>query len=140
MNPDEFYLFVKGINNILKLRGQIEEFFAQNGEYPQNTSEMFDTAIRLKTNTLNNLHNFIYSVPKTGVMYQYIENVLERYNVLITRNLDKIYYYYSENVKTRGIQNSTKFVNFSNTKHFDELDNHTLVSKKNASKIVQFYV
>lgn len=140
MNPDEFYLFIKGINNILELRAQIENFFEQNKEYPQNTSEMFETAIQLKTNTLNNLHNFIYSVPTTNVMYKYIENVLERYNILITRNLDTMHFYYSQNIIKRGIRNSTKFVNFGGTKHFQETDNHTLIAQKNTNKTIQFYV
>lgn len=139
-NPEEFYLFVKGINNILKLKGQIEEYYSENQEYPQNTSEMFEAAIHLKTNTLNNLHNFIYTVPASNEMYTYIEKVLGRYNILITRNLDIINTYYMDNIKKNGIQNSTKFVNFGNSKHFDEIDNHTLIPQKNTHKLIQFYV
>lgn len=139
-NTDEFYLFVKGINNILKLRGQIEDYFEQNKEYPENTSEMFEAAIQFKTNTLNNLHNFIYSVPASNIMYTYIEKVLGRYNILITRNLDIINTYYTDNIKKRGIKSTTKFVNFGNAKHFDEIDNHTLNPQKNSNKIIQFYV
>jgi hypothetical protein len=139
-NSEEFYLFTKGINNILEVRYQIEEFFDNNGEYPINTSEMFETALKLKTNTLNNLHNFIYSVPKTNAMYNYIEMVIERYNILVTRNLDIINKYYKDNINKRGIQTSTKFVNFGNTKHFEDLDNHTMLPGKTPDKLVQFYI
>lgn len=139
-NPEEFYLFVKGINNILKLRGQIEEYYNQNNEYPVNTSEMFESAIHLKTNTLNNLHNFIYAVPTTNTMYNYIEKVLDRYKILISRNLDIINTYYKDNIKNRGIQNTTNYVNYGMTKHFDNIDNHTLVPGKNSQQLVQFYV
>lgn len=139
-NPDEFYMFVKGVNNILKSRGEISEYFEKNHEYPQNTSEMFETAIHLKTNTINNLHNFIYSVPTSNMMYTYLETVLDRYIILITRNLDIINNYYMDNIKIRGIQNSTKFVNFDNAKHFDDMDNHQLVPNKRSNKMLQFYV
>lgn len=113
-NDYEFYTFVKGVNNILQIRKEIEEFYDANKKYPQNTSEMFEKAIELKTNTINNLHNFIYSVPKSNQMYQYVNNIVARYNILITRNLEKINQMYKRH--NISINNSTKFIYMPHTK------------------------
>lgn len=129
-NPGEYLLFVKGIDTILRLRREIEDYHGANGTYPVNISEMFQSTLELKTKTINNLHRFIYSVPKTSVMYKYIDDVLGRYNVLITRNLDVIHGYYKDNISQRGINNATKFVSYDTTKPYDELDNHPLVPRK----------
>jgi len=129
-NPSEYVLFVKGIDTILKLRREIEDYYDANGEYPVNIIEMFESTLELKAKTLNNLHNFIYSVPKTKIMYQYIDDVLDRYNVLITRNLDDIHRYYKDSIRQRGINNRTRFISYDKTKPYDELDNHLVVPLK----------
>lgn len=138
-NPHEFYIFVKGVNAILRLRGEIEQYFEENGIYPQNTSEMLQTAIQLKSNTLNNLHNFIYSVPKDRAMYDYIRDATDIYNVLITRSINFIYTSYKNNIKQRGVNSSTSFVNYTNTKYLDPTCNHPISSTKEPSKLVSFY-
>lgn len=131
-NPSEYVLFVKGVNGILRIRREIEEFLEANGEgsYPVNITEMFGSAIELKSKTTNNLHNFIYTVPKTSVMYRYIDDIIGRYMVLITRNLDAIDRYYKDNISRKGINNSTKFITYDTTKGYDALDNHPLTPRK----------
>lgn len=136
-NPSEYVLFVKGVNGILRIRREIEDFIKANGEgsYPVNITEMFGSAIELKAKTINNLHNFIYTVPKTSVMYRYIDDILGRYNVLITRNLDTINHYYKDNISRQGINNRTKFITYDTTKPYDELDNHLLTPRKQNNRV-----
>lgn len=122
-NQEEFYKLLKGTNNILRIQRDIERFYEANGEYPINTSEMFQSALDLRTNTINNLHNFIYTIPKMNKMYTYINNSLERYSVLVSRITDKIHFYYKDNIKLRGVDATTNFVTYDTTKAHDPYKN-----------------
>lgn len=162
-NPDEFYILLKGTNNILKLQKEIEDYYLANKdikqEYKQkmvsfrtdpipkiepkfleNLSEMFEIAIQLKTESLNSLQNIIYSVPKTNKMYTYIDNVIQRYTVLINRHLDVFQKYNNDSIKFTGITNRTKFINYKHTKGFDRLANHPIIPSKEPSSLIQLYV
>jgi len=121
-NGDLFYTFVKGVNGILRIRREIEEYHEANGTYPQNTSEMMESALTLKMNTLNNLHDFIYKVPKSNMMYRYIGAITQRYNILITRNIVKIHKSYTEHIGDVGINNSTKFITLEQTRPYEQVD------------------
>lgn len=121
-----FLKFIKGVNNILKIRGEIEDYYNSEGIYPENISEMFETAIVLRRNTLNTLHNFSYSLPRHTKMYKYLDDIVERYNVLISRNLDIIQKYYLDNIKKNGINTTTKFITYNKTKPYDRLENHAI--------------
>jgi hypothetical protein len=140
-NGPEFLLFVRGVNNILKIKREIEEFNTQNNNtFPENTSEMFEIVIQLKSNTVNNLHNFVYSIPKQKQMLEYLDSIVEKYDVLISRNLDDIQKYYFQNIDQRGIKNTTKFVSYNSTKPYDAMSNHSLIPKKmTESKIINYY-
>ncbi len=118
-NSEEFYKLVKGTNNILRIQRDIERFYEANEEYPINTSEMFQSALDLRTNTINNLHNFVYTIPKMNAMYTYINDSINRYAVLASRITDKIHYYYKDNIKIRGINATTTFVTYDTTKAHD---------------------
>jgi hypothetical protein len=132
-NPVEFYKFVKATNNILKIREDVSLL-------PENTSELFEIAINLKSNAINSLHNFIYTVPKTNVMYDYLQDITTKYNILITRNLDTINTFYKKFLKTNGINTRTKFVSYDRTKPFDQFENHSVIPSKSDNTLLQFYV
>ena len=67
--------------------------------------------------------------------------VIERYGVLISRNIDKIHEYYLDNIQKTGINSSTKFVSYNTTKPFDKYSNHqTIVNKGEKNKLIQFYI
>lgn len=129
-----FYVFIKGVNNILKIRYEIEEFYEKEGKYPENITEMFEIAIGLKRNTVNNLHKFIYSVPKDVKMYKYINDIVSRYDVLISRNLDIIHKYYLDNIKMTGFNTRTKIISYNTTKPYDKIENHSVIPHKNSDK------
>ena len=143
-NPNEFYLFIKGTNNILKQELEIKKFQDANGEnaYPENVQEMFELAIQFKTNCMNNLQNFIYSVPKTKIMYDYVDNILTSYSFLINKHLTKLHQYQKNYVKFVGINNRTKFIYLDQPKGFNELENHSMIPNKNVNheKIIDLYV
>ena len=138
-NPGEYYSLLQGTNNILKIKSDIDTFYESNGEYPENTSELLQSALELKQKTINNMHNFIYTVPKMNIMYNYINDSIERYSILISRVTDDIYKSYKKNINQKGINSSTKFVNYNTTKHFDEMDNYSSIPTSE-SKIINFYI
>jgi hypothetical protein len=141
-NNQEFYLLLKGTNNILKLRHDIERFYESEGKYPENIHEMLQIAIQLKTNCMNNLQNFIYTVPKQNQMYSYIDNVLMTYNSLITRNIKKIHKYHLDYIKTNGINSNTIFIDINTSKYYDPMVNHSVIPSKEGLKhsLIDLYV
>lgn len=166
-NQDEFYMLIKGTNNILKIRKEIEDFYTANstmtpdpepakrvsfkepkpfktdGLYTQNLSEMFRIAVDLKSNCVNNLHNMIYKVPKTNKFYRYINNVVDRYIILINRNLKVISEYQLKSIQDSGIDVNTQFVYYRGTKPFDaSRDQNMILSKSlnDRNKLYDLYV
>lgn len=162
-NNDEFYLLLKGTNNILKLRKEIEDYYNANKNnktifkqklpsfrsdpipkpepvYLENLSEMFEIAIELKTTCVNALQNIIYSVPKTNKMYSYIDQVIQRYVILINRHLDVFQKYNNDSISSTGINNKTKFINYTHTKGFDAMVNHSIIPTKQPTQLIQLYV
>ena len=129
-NPFEFYMLLKGTNNILKLKNQIEKFYEANGDYPENINEMFEIALQLKANCMNNIQNFIYKVPKTNVMYNYIDNIIESYNILINKNIKEMHNYHRDYIRKHGINNRTRFFNLDFAKDFDQMSNHPVIPSK----------
>lgn len=138
-NGQEFLLFMRGVDNILETKRLMEEFYESNDTFPENTSEMFEIAIQLKSNTINNLHNYVYSVPKQKDMMAYLDKIVEKYNILISRNLDTMHKYYLMNLSKRGIKNTTKFVSYNEARPFDEMSNHSLVPNKRSGKLINHY-
>ena len=137
-NPGEYYSLLQGTNNILRIKKDIDIFYKSNGVYPENTSELFQGALELKQKSINNMHNFIYTVPKMGIMNNYINDSINRYSVLISRITDSIHENYKKNIKQRGINSTTKFVTYNTTKDFDAMDNHSIIN--NEQKLVSFYI
>ena len=137
-NSSEFYLLVKGTNNILKIRRQIEEYYRANGKHMENIQELFEISIQLKTRCVNNLHNFIYSVPKMKIMYEYIEKCINTFSVLLDYNLDKIEAFMKEYQKKSGINTRTKYIHYYkktkpynyNSQHFDLDTSKQMINKE----------
>ena len=162
-NSNEFYLLLKGTNNILKLQKEIQDYYLSNkdntqqysqklpsfrtdplpkieSKFLENLSEMFEIAIQLKTESLNSLQNIIYSVPKTTKMYTYIDNAIQRYTILINRHLDIFQKYNNDSIQFTGITNKTKFINYKHTKGFDRSVNHPIIPTKEPNNLIQLYV
>lgn len=138
-NLNEFFELLRGTNSILKIKRDIDEYYNSNGYYPENTSEMLESALELRRNTVNNLHNFIYTIPKMNKMYEYLSKSTERYSVLISRVTDWIHSAYNKNIETRGINANTKFVTYNQTKPYDYKENYSNVQTKNDFKTKSFY-
>lgn len=138
-NSLEFYKICIGTNNILKLKNEIEEFYKQNNDYPQNIAQMLEDAILLKSKCINNIHNFIYSIPKSNIMYNYIDSIIDRYTILITRNTDYIYKHYQKYNKKYGYNSSTKIITYNKTKPLDYFNDYNPIPKKSNKAIIDFY-
>jgi predicted RNA-binding protein Jag len=109
-NPDEYYQLIKGTNNILKIRLDIERFLQENNDYIQGIHQQLDIAIQLRMNCINNVHNFIYTVPKSGKMTNYINKIIGRYTELIDSNINIIKKYSQDFILRDGINNQTQFI------------------------------
>lgn len=139
-NETEFLLLLKATNNILKIKLDIDTYYQRNKKYPHNTSELLQTANYLKTKAINNLHDFIYTIPKNQSMRNYLRDAIDRYSILINRITDSIHESYKNNIKQTGINTSTIFVSYNNTKPFDQLSNHSVIPELNNNKLQEFYI
>lgn len=139
-NETQFLLILNGTNNILKIKKEIDTYYNSNKTYPENTSELFQTANNLKINVINDIHEFIYTIPKNQTMRNYLRDIIDRYSVLIGRVTDSIHRSYKNNIKQRGINASTNFVSYDQTKPFDELSNHPTIPELNNNKLQRFYI
>lgn len=138
-NPNEYYLLLKGTNNILKLKKDIEIFYKVNNNYPENISEMLQVAIQLKTNCMNNLQNNIYKVPKIIKMYDYIDNSLIIYNKLISSNITQMNLYNEDYIRKNGVNIKTLFVDINSPKGFDPMTDHSIDPNLNVQKLIDLY-
>ena len=136
-NPDEFYLLLKGVNNILKLRKEIEDYLPN---VPQNIAEMLETAIKLKVNCLNNFQNFIYTIPKINKMNKYLNESITELAILLNNSITTIHNYNKDYIKKNGINNMTKFIEINKTKPFDQFSNYAIVPTQNSFKLIDLYV
>lgn len=139
-NETQFLLILNGTNNILKIKKQIDIYYEFNKKYPENTSELFQTANTLKINVINDIHEFIYTIPKNQQMRNYLRDIIDRYSILIGRVTDSIHDSYKNNIKQRGINVSTNFVSYDKTKPFDNLSNHPTIPELNSNTLQRFYI
>jgi hypothetical protein len=139
-NETQFLLILNGSNNILKIKNEIDTYYKSNKTYPENTSELFQMANSLKINVINDIHEFIYTIPKNQIMRNYLRDIIDRYSVLIGRISDSIHESYKNNIKQRGINVSTNFVSYNETKPFDTLLNHSTIPELNNNKLQRFYI
>jgi hypothetical protein len=139
-SESEFYMLLKGVNNILRIRNEIEQYHKANGSFPSNVSQMLELALQLRANTINNMHNFVYTIPKTKSMYDYANGAIERFMVLISRNTDYIYTATTLFNRKTPINNSTLFVSYNTTKPFDRLVNTSVVPTKTPQHLVPYYI
>ena len=123
-NPDEFFLLLKGTNNILLIRRQMQEYYNKNGYFSENLIENIEIAFELRTNCINNIHNFVYTIPKTNTLRNYHYSIIERYTLLVNRQLDILYDYKNKHNKITGINTNSK-LHYSNltrqTKPYDSM-------------------
>jgi len=138
-NLNEFFELLKGTNSILKIKRDIDEYYEANSYYPDNTSELFEAALEFRKNIINNMHNFIYTIPKINKMYKYLSSSTERFGVLISRITDSINLAYKKNIELKGISSNTKFVIYNTTKPNDYKENYSTIPGKRDSKVVKFY-
>lgn len=118
-NKKLYYTMMNGINNILKLKYEIEFFYKETGEYPENTSQMLENVLVLHKNIMNNMHNYIHTIHKTRQVVDVINKSIKQLDRLLQKNIDKIYEYYILNIKKRGINSRTKFVNYNGIKYYE---------------------
>ena len=100
-NSDLYTSIIKTTDNILKLKKDFEKDL-------YNPVETFHIAEMNYHKALNYLHSFIISIPKEPTMKGKYEDALERFQLLLKRNLDFMFFRTIE--MTKNINNSTKFI------------------------------
>lgn len=110
-NPNEFYLLLVRVNGILRIRKEIEVFYKDGKQIPQNISQLLELAMDLKTKCINNYQNFIYTTPKLKIMDQYLDTSIKTLNILLTKNIELINLYQIE--YNKKINAKTKFVSLT---------------------------
>lgn len=116
-NKELYYKLTMRTNGILAILEEIEHFNEANEEsgktsYQENIAEMLELAMELRLRAINDMHDFVYTMPKSNKTNIYLGQITERYRTLITRVTDKIYSHYKRALEQRGINNMTKFVNY----------------------------
>lgn len=139
-NPNEYYLLLKGTNNILKLLNETEKFDESNGLPPVNISTLLQSAMTLRVNCLNNLQNFIYTVPKGTGMNKYLEKCIVIYDNLISSSIKKLYEYNIKYINIKGINTQTQFIKLNETRPFEQNDNYNTSPTKNSEKLIDLYI
>jgi hypothetical protein len=129
-SSDEFFQLLKGTNNILLIRNQMENYYKSNRYFPENLIENIEIAFDIRTNCINNIHNFIYTIPKTNTIRKYHEKIIERYTILINRHIDILFEFKQKNLLINGINTNSK-LHYKNptrqTKPFDVFSNQFYV-------------
>lgn len=143
-NSKGFYDVLIGTNYLLKLRFQVEEYINSNASdgvinIPENITDIYEESIRVKSKLINTMHDFIYTVPKIQTMYRYVETVTDRYNILLTRNIDIIENYYQKHMSNNTINTSTRYVFRNMAKPVDTLADHSISPTKSPGKLISFY-
>lgn len=139
-NPNEYYLLLKGTNNILKLVNETDKFNESNGLPPENISTLLQSAMTLRVNCLNNLQNFIYTVPKGTGMNKYLEKCIVIYDNLISGSIKKLYEYNIKYINIKGINTQTQFIKLNETRPFEQNDNYNTTPTKNSGKLIDLYI
>lgn len=125
-NPNAFVDILLQTNSLLRIQRQADDFFVANKRYPETIGQMFQQALQLRTQCLNSMHTFVYTVPKTRVMYKYIDDVTTRYHTLLSRITDTIHNMVQHHNRTQPINTGTVFVSYDTTKPFDAMSNHPI--------------
>jgi hypothetical protein len=86
-NPKLFYRFMLGLNNILKFRIEVENFYKIHEKTPPNINEMVNTCIDLKFKTINNLKSFVHVLPSTKEMTWNLNDIVLHYHQLMDKNI-----------------------------------------------------
>lgn len=123
-SDDEFFLLLKGTNNILLIHKQMKDYYDSNSYFPDNLIENIEIAFDLRTNCINNIHNFVYSIPKTNVLRNYHHKIIERYTVLINRHIDSLFDFKNKHIQLTGINTNSKMHYTNLTKQTKPIDTY----------------
>ena len=111
-NPDAFFKFVKGNNNILMLKRQSDDYFKANKKYLQGIADFVNISLNIKMNCMNILHDFVYTMPKIPEMFEYHNVIINKYDKIITEIINDFYDSYKNSTMTNDININTKFLRY----------------------------
>jgi hypothetical protein len=109
-NQEAFYMLTKCVNNVLRLRNSIEIFYDANKVFPENSCQITEQADILVTECMNNMHSFIFSIPKMNKLYEEHNRLQTRLFVLLRRHTDFLRLACEMKRKQEGISSTTKFI------------------------------
>lgn len=109
-NPDVYFLLLKSINNLLKLRNMIELYYAANGTLPENCYAIHEQVNNQIADSMNYMHSFIYTIPKTNTFYKQHSALQQRLFILLRRHSDFTKKACELKLKQEGRNNDTKVI------------------------------
>lgn len=102
-NSDTYKKIVESTDNMLHIYSDLKKGITL-------PIQNFEIAIEQGTLAINYMHSFIINLPASTAFNKKHEAVLERFQLLIKRNLDKMYLICKEQIEKEGINRSTKFI------------------------------
>jgi hypothetical protein len=109
-NPDAFFKFTKGTNNILKLKRQSDDYYKANGKYLEGIADFVNVSLEIKTNCMNILHDFVYTMPKIPEMFEYHNVIISKYDTIMTKIINDFHGSYKDSIK--DVNKNTKFLRY----------------------------
>lgn len=109
-NKDVYFLLVKTIDNILKLRYMIEYYYKETNKLPENCYVIHEQINIEIMEAMNYMHSFIFSVPKVNMMYKQHKELQYRLFALLKRHSEFVRLACELKKKQDGINNDTKMI------------------------------
>lgn len=109
-NPDVYFLMLKSINNILKLRHFIEYYYKENNRLPENCYSIYEQINIELLETMNYIHSFIFTLPKSNQFYNQHSLLQKRLFILLKRHSEFARKACELKKKQEGVNNDTKII------------------------------
>jgi len=109
-NEDSFVSMVIAVNGILRIRFDLERFYAANGYLPENAVQQVESAQELMKKALNFAHTFVYTLPKSNDISSITSKIIKKLHVLLKRHISVIKRIAVKQTIQEGIHKRTKFI------------------------------
>ena len=132
-NSDTFDKIVESCDNMLHIHSDLKK----GVNFPVHN---FEIAIDQGNLAINYMHSFIINLPTSEVFNKKHEKVLDKFQILIKRNLDKMYIICKKQTEKEGINRSTKFIShYEGTKPSIAMSHHRTTTSKYGENLGDYY-
>jgi hypothetical protein len=115
-NELEYYNLLNGFNNLLRISSEAELYYDKTDSIIYNIQQQITIYKDIKSNMLQSIKNYIYVLPASKEMREYIEKIYIRAEELINRHYNKLLNYNNKYIKEKGINTHTQFTEMLESK------------------------